>query len=269
MRDGRYTTFWRALAAGLLLGSVMVASVLVSRAGDNSPSEAARTSRAAELTRHLPAMRAHGCTDTWLTTAVTDWAVPSSWSAGRIPTPADRVCIPDGAVVWLHGYATAVASIAVEGTLSLTDGAALVLDNPAQRSSVETLVLKHSKIGGRSPLLITGTFDWESGGEFAGPATVTIAKRAEASFNPGPGGKGTLRAHLVIDGKFDLASGALYVGSDITNRGYMHIAYSSPTGLPAGLLNLRGQPLPEVNTGTDSNPAAPTGTPARPPLAGR
>jgi hypothetical protein len=185
-----------------------------------------------------------------------------------VPTRADRVCIPDGAVVSLHDYATVVASIAVEGTLSLTDGAALVLDSRAQRSSVETLFLNRAKLGGRSPLVITGTLDWESGGELAGPATVAIAKEANASFDPGPGGKGTVRCRLVIDGKFDLASGALYVGSVITARGYMHIVNSSVSGHPAGLLDLRGRPLREVNRGTDLNPNAPTGTPATPPVAG-
>ncbi|HEX6712800.1 MAG TPA: hypothetical protein VF066_05420 [Thermoleophilaceae bacterium] len=264
----RYVVFWRALAAGLLLGSVMVASVLLSRAGHDSETRPARTERAARLSPALPPMRARGCTDTWLKTAQTDWTVATNWSAGRVPTTADRVCVPEGAIVWLHGNATAVASIAVEGTLSLTDGAALVLDNPAQRSTVETLVLNHSKVGGRSPLVITGTFDWENRGELAGPAPVTVAKRANASFAPGPGGKGTVRAPLVINGRFDLASGALYVGSDVTNRGYMHVVYSSPTGHPAGLLDLRGRPLPEVNTGRDLKPGAPTGTSGKVPLAG-
>lgn len=266
MPGGRYIAFWRALAAGLLLGSVMVASVLFSRAAHSSR-PAARTSQSAVLTQPRP-MRARGCTDTWLKTSLTEWTVAANWSAGRVPTVADRVCIPDGAVVGLHGYATVVASIAVDGTLSVTDGAALVLDNPAQRSSVETLVLNRAKLGGRSPLAITGTLDWESGGELAGPATVTIAKRANASFDPGVGGKGTVRCRLVINGTFDLASGALYVGSAITNRGYMHVVNSSAGGYAAGLLDLRGRPVPEFNRGTDLNPKAPTGTPATPPVAG-
>src|SRR3954453_10359778 len=267
MGRGRYTTFWRALAAGLLLGSVLVASVLLSRTAHES-STAPKPSRAAVLTPALPAMRAKGCTDTWLKTAQTDWTVATSWSAGRVPTPADRVCVPDGAVVWLHGQATMVASIAVEGTLSLTDDAALVLDNPSQRSRIETLVLNHSKLGGRSPIAITGTFDWEDAGELAGPGEVTITKRANPSFDPGPGGKGTVRNLLVINGRFDLASGAIYVGSTITNHGYMHVVNSSRTGHAAGFLNMAGRPVPEINTGIDLNPAAPTGAPAKPPLAG-
>lgn len=97
---------------------------------------------------------------------------------------------------------------------------------------------------------------------------MTIAKRADASFDPGVGGKGVVHAPLVIDGTFDLASGALYVGSVIENRGYLHIVNSNPAGLPAGMLDLRGRPLPETNSGTDVNPGQAPGAPGTPPAAG-
>src|SRR5689334_24010148 len=104
MRSGRYTVFWRSLAAGLLLGSVMVASVLFSR-GSGHSSRKTHTTSVAVLRSSSKPMHARGCTDTWVGSTQTDWTIAGNWSAGRIPTPADRVCVPDGAVVWLHDKA--------------------------------------------------------------------------------------------------------------------------------------------------------------------
>jgi hypothetical protein len=262
----RYSDFWRALAAGLLLGSVLIGAAVVVRSHDSGSEQAPQPALpAATSATRLRPMRARGCTDTWTAaTTTSDWTSAANWSAGRIPGPADRACIPDGALVSLsNGTSTAVGSVAVEGTLSLDGRAVLDVDDPARPSSIVVLVLRNATLRGRSPLTVTGTFSWDNGGVLEGPGPMRLGRRSNTTFDPGDGGKGVLKRPLLTYGEFDLASGAVYVVGHITNFGNMHGNVRSPRGFPAGFLDGAGRPVkltgkvpPGLVPGSSGRPSA-------------
>jgi hypothetical protein len=246
VRRSRRPDFWRAVAGGFLLGCALIGAVVVGRwSSHDHKATRSSTPRLVKLTPHLPPMRAHGCTDTWVATrGGTDWTFPGNWSARRVPSQDDRACIPDGALVLLNGARATVASVAVEGTLSMDNAAMLDLDNASQRSSFEVLVLQNARLEGRSPVIVTGTFSWLRGGVVEGPAPITLARRSVTGFDAGDGGRGVLLRRLMLArGRFELISGALYVTGKITNFGHMVVNNISPRGYPAGLLNAKGRPV--------------------------
>jgi hypothetical protein len=265
VREGRYSDFWRATAAGLLLGSVLIGAVLFSRHGHESR-KGRPTPTAVVLADRLPPMRAKDCTDTWTNaTSGTNWANSLNWSAGRPPTPDDRACIPDGALVTLNAQSVSIAGIAVEGTLALGDGAVLDLTDPARVSKFEVLVLKNATLTGRSPVEVTGTLSWQNGGVIAGRGPMRLDRHSNTTFDAGIGGAGAVRRPMLAYGRFELTSGAIYVHAPITNAGYMHLDYGYQRGFAAGFLNPSGRPVRLTGNGRRSPATLMAGDPGKAP----
>jgi hypothetical protein len=117
--------------------------------------------------------------------------------------------------------------------------------------------------------VVQGVLGWMKGGSIDGPGGMLLSKGSSTTFDAGDGGKGVLKRRLVARGRFELVSGALYLGSvRVTNTGDMTVNTKSPRGFPAGLLNLDGRPVRiTVRRRSEVPPGATTGTPGRPPAA--
>lgn len=128
----------------------------------------------------LAAAGTPSCTITWDGGASGSWHTPSNWDPDRLPGPGDVVCIPAGANATYSESGTSVATVLVDGVLSLADGT-LTVTSTADPSTIATLDQSAGTLDAAATVLLTGSgangSTW-TGGSMAGPGTTRIASGA-------------------------------------------------------------------------------------------
>jgi hypothetical protein len=185
-------------------------------------------------------------TITWDGGASGSWHNPSSWNPDRLPGPGDVVCIPAGANVTYSESGTSVATVLVDGVLSLADGT-LTITSTADRSTIATLDQSVGTLDAAAMVLLTGSgangSTW-TGGSMTGPGTTQIASGATLDISGSS--RVTLAAGRSLDvrGTLTWRSGAyilhgglvggIVVGSgglfDITSDGSTYVPLSIRAG---------------------------------------
>lgn len=136
------------------------------------------------------------CTTDWVAGGPGDWADPGNWSGGTTPGPADVVCAPAGSTITLDSDAT-VAGVALDGTLTVTDGS-LTLTRRDRTSRFGELEVTGGRVGGTT-LVDAGTLTW-TGGTIDGE-TILVAHSASISGTTTLGGA----RELLVSGPTSLA----------------------------------------------------------------
>jgi hypothetical protein len=250
--------FWRAVAAGFLVGAGVIAVVAATRGDDNKASDIRLkqvTLRPRPANASPPAHR-KGCTDIWTGRAENGrWNVAANWSARRVPGPADHACLGRGTVVTLVGAKARVGSVSDEGTLYAIPGGELTLLDLSTPSKLQALVLAGGTLGGDASVIIH-ELNWQENGAMVDGGETVIPRGARAVFLAGNGGSGLLGAkrRLTLRGQFALVSGALYTDASskihTSRTSVIDIDTTSDTGEPQGLLKREdGQPGATIRNG--------------------
>jgi hypothetical protein len=185
------------------------------------------------------------CTITWDGGASGSWHNPASWNPDRLPGPGDVVCIPAGANVTHSESATSVATVLVDGVLSLASGT-LTVTSTADQSTIVTLNLGGGTLDAAATVLLTGSGangSFWTGGRMAGPGATRIASGATldlsgSSFVTLAAGRSLdVRGKLNWSGGYILQGGTssgIFVGSgglfDITSDSSTYVPLSIRSG---------------------------------------
>ncbi len=114
------------------------------------------------------------CTNSWTGPSEGEWGVGSDWSAARVPTSADVVCIGSGNTVRIvEGYANQAGVLQGEGTLALWGGS-LEVSNNLEVSKLHALELGGGAMTGAATVDISGSLSWEAGAMSGGGSTVIL-----------------------------------------------------------------------------------------------
>ena len=200
------------------------------------------------------------CTITWDGGASGSWHNPVSWNPDRLPGPGDVVCISAGANVTYSESGSSVATVLVDGVLSLADGT-LTVTSTADPSTIATLDQSAGTLDAAATVLLTGSgangSSW-TGGRMAGPGTTRIA--SGATLDIGGAGAVTLAAGRALDvggtltwsGAYLLHGGTssgIFVGSgglfEMTGYGHTYVPLSIRSG---GTLRKSGGWITEIGT---------------------
>ena len=185
------------------------------------------------------------CTITWDGGASGSWHNPANWNPDRLPGSGDVVCIPAGANVTHSESTTSVATVLVDGVLSLASGT-LTVTSTADPSTIATLDQSAGTLDAAATVLLTGSGGngsiW-TGGRMAGPGTTRVASGATLDISAGPvslaaGRSLDVRGTLTWSGGSYITQGGtasgLFVGSgglfDITSDGSTYVPMSIRSG---------------------------------------
>jgi hypothetical protein len=139
----------------------------------------------------LAAVGVPPCTISWTGGSAGFWNVATNWDLGRLPEPADHVCIPVGANVTHNTGTSTVQTVQVAGALILTGGT-LTTTSTADESRVVSLVQGGGTLAGANDVVLTGsgasTSSWV-GGTMSGAGTT-------------PGGEQRCAEHQWVGGCF-------------------------------------------------------------------
>jgi hypothetical protein len=117
------------------------------------------------------------CTISWTGGSAGFWNVATNWDLGRLPEPADHVCIPVGPNVTHNTGTSTVQTVQVAGALILTGGT-LTTTSTADESRVVSLVQGGGTLAGANDVVLTGsgasTSSWV-GGTMSGAGTTRVA----------------------------------------------------------------------------------------------
>ena len=144
-------------------GSAGAFDVTVTTSGGSSATSAADEFTFVVLT---------GCTNVWVGTDSSSWTDAQNWNQNRIPNGTDSVCIPAGIenLPVQTGTTATISSLRNDGGLQITGSLTI-----SGTSSTSTGALNvDGTLGVSGTLSVTGTLT-TSGGNFAGPGTVTVA----------------------------------------------------------------------------------------------
>jgi hypothetical protein len=188
----------------------------------------------------LAAAGAPPCTITWDGGVSGSWHTPSNWDPERVPGPSDVVCVPAGATAAYTEGVSSVATVLVEGTLSL-GGGTLAVTSTTDPSTIVTLDQVAGQLDGAATVLLTGHSTW-TGGSMVGTGLTRITGGAVVDITEsgavGVGGSRVLdvRGTLNWEGPTYILGGvssALHVGAG----GLFDIKNDSSTYLPIRVLS--------------------------------
>jgi hypothetical protein len=177
---------------------------------------------------------AGGCTDTFVGASNAKWSIAANWSAGRVPTAEDVVCIPSGvtASLWFATEVPDYVSVrAIHGGSLITNTELFLTGQPREyASSVETLIVIGTHLG------------VEGHGELA------VSHELFINAQSGIGGHGTITLEPGAVGELgEIGCGSLVVkNTTIINYGTLHVGRRYVGG---ELLGLIGQ-AQLINDGT-------------------
>ena len=124
-----------------------------------------------------------GCAIQWTGTAGTGlWQTPGNWSTNELPTSADHVCLPDGAVVQVTSGEQAAASIGGSGSVEISSST-LTLSDADTRSTVRNLTISSGTLTGPGSVDVTGGLRWTNG-TMSGSGETFLAAGSESSIEP-------------------------------------------------------------------------------------
>ena len=175
-----------------------------------------------------------GCTTVWSGASGTaDWQTAGNWSAGQVPSAADRACVASGAMVRVAGP-TQVGSLDGDGGVSL-EGGSLQLTDATTPSTVGRFVQSDGILTGAGTLTISESLTW-SGGTMAGPGATVLGAEATGTMSGSGSGyvgvRSTLDRTLRIDGTLHEDGGVVFLESNglIDNRGTFVVNTESTQG---------------------------------------
>jgi hypothetical protein len=137
----------------------------------------------------------------------TNWATPGNWDRGRIPIPADVVCIAAGFTVVHSAGTDSIATLQADGQLTISGGE-LDLTSTTDVSTATNLTLSGGTLGGTARIDLSGANNVWSGGAMAdaGTTNVPIGATLHQKTNNG----------TLADGRVLLVGGTLTLESDTT-----------------------------------------------------
>ncbi|MGZ6980425.1 MAG: hypothetical protein ACXVJW_20110, partial [Acidimicrobiia bacterium] len=128
----------------------------------------------------IPATAAHALTtcDPGIRTKVWDggastssWDDAANWSPDAVPTTVDHVCINTGTGVTI----TSATVQSLESQKPLTISGSLDLTSTTQGSTLGSTTTLDGTLSGAASKNLTGTIDWDAGGQVSGPGALTVA----------------------------------------------------------------------------------------------
>src|SRR5262245_40033506 len=106
---------------------------------------------------------AANCTLNWTGGgADNNWATKDNWDRGRVPIPADVVCIKAGFTVVRSAGTESIATLQADGQLTLSGGE-LDLTSTTDVSTATNLTLSGGTLGGAAQIDLSGTSNVWSG----------------------------------------------------------------------------------------------------------
>ena len=188
-----------------------------------------------------------GCTDGWAGPNEGAWKTPGNWSTGKVPGPADTVCIPAETTVRISGEVTSRAGVIdSQGTLGVSGGT-LELTRSSATSSVVSMILENRGVlAGSGNLDISGSLSW-TGGTMSGAGTTMLAPGADATV----ASTSLAERRFINEGTIELAGtfgGGYPANGTFVNRGT--VEKTEGTGLDAIQAPFDNEGTVTVSSGT-------------------
>ena len=124
------------------------------------------------------------CTNTWVGPAEGTWPTAANWSAKKVPTSGDVVCIGAGNVIEVNGSQQA-AVVSGASEIRISGGATLALSGTEEQSSVRGLSLKGGAIDGPGAIHVTNLLSVSGeGSTMKGTGSVVVDPGASGVLHP-------------------------------------------------------------------------------------